>query len=178
MDLKIGMDDYFPPGGSPIPGMKVERGFNEVFNGLDRSGLMDMFSELASSGARLIVSGHSLGSALATLTVPLARAAGISGANILHYNQASPKVGNLAFADYYNSLGVQTFRLVNTYDKVPDLPPGLYVPVGAAATFGADYQNEAQRHNPCCSYSYALFNPTAPYNPKIAVCMDPIGPPV
>jgi hypothetical protein len=33
-------------------------------------------------------------------------------------------------------------------------------------------KNEAQCHNPCCSYSYALFNPSAPYNRGIKPCMD------
>jgi hypothetical protein len=171
MDAKIEMVAYNPPTGSPIKNIQVEQGFYEVFNGLDQGALMGTLSQLASSGGRLIVTGHSLGSTLATLTVPLARAAGITSTNILHYNQASPKVGNSNFQAYYNDLGVQTFRLVNTYDKVPKLPPGAYVPVGVEAPFGADYPTEAECHNPCCSYSYALFSPNAPYNPGIDTCM-------
>jgi hypothetical protein len=171
MDGKTEMVAYSPPTLSPIRGIQVERGFYEVFNGLDQGALMGMLSQLAGSGGRLIVTGHSLGSTLATLTVPLACTAGILSTNILHYNQASPKVGNSNFQSYYNDLGVQTFRLVNTYDEVPKLPPGAYEPVGVEAPFGADYQTEAERHNPCCSYSYALFNPAAPYNPEIDPCM-------
>ncbi|GAA4623994.1 hypothetical protein GCM10023196_022500 [Actinoallomurus vinaceus] len=171
MDEKTKLVPYSPPT-SPIKGVQVEEGFYGVFNGLDQGALMGMFSQLASSGGRLIVTGHSLGSTLATLTVPLARAAGISSTNILHYNQASPKVGDSKFHAYYSDLGVQTFRLVNTYDEVPKLPLQLaYVPVGVEAPFGADYPKERQRHNPCCSYSYALFNPTAPYNRGIDICM-------
>jgi hypothetical protein len=171
MDGKIEMVAYNPPTVPSGSGIKVERGFYEVFNGLDHEALMNAFSFFASSGARLIVTGHSLGSALATLTVPLACAAGIPSTKILHYNQASPKVGNSNFQAYYDDLSVQTFRLVNTYDEVPKLPPGAYVPVGVEAPFGADYPTEAERHNPCCSYSYALFNPDAPYNQAIATCM-------
>lgn len=171
MDGKIKLVPYTPPTASPITDIQVAQGFYGVFNGLDHGALMGTLSELARSGGKLIVTGHSLGSTLATLTVPMACAAGIPKANILHYNQASPKVGNSKFQAYYTDLGVQTFRLVNTYDAVPKLPPGPYVPVGVEAPYGADYPTEAECHNPCCSYSYALFNPTAPYNPEIDTCM-------
>jgi hypothetical protein len=175
MDGKRKMVPYNPPMPSPIEGIQVEQGFYEVFNGLDQGELMAVMSQIT-GGGRLIVTGHSLGSALSTLTVPLACTAGIPSTNILHYNQASPKVGDANFQGYYNNLGVQTFRLVNTYDEVPKLPPGAYVPVGVEAPFGADYPTEAERHNPCCSYSYALFNPTAPYNPGIDTCMAQSNP--
>jgi hypothetical protein len=171
MDGKIELVAYRPPTGSAIRDIKVERGFNAVFDGLDQGALMGTLSQIAGSGQRLIVTGHSLGSTLATLTVPLACVAGIPSTNILHYNQASPMVGNSNFQAYYNDLGVRTFRLVNTYDEVPKLPPGAYVPIGVEAPFGADYPTEAECHNPCCSYSYALFNPTAPYNSGIDTCM-------
>lgn len=172
MDGQTKLVAYTPPATSPITDIQVAQGFYGVFNGLDQGALMDTFSKLASSGGKLIVTGHSLGSTLATLTVPLACAAGIPSNNIMHYNQASPKVGNSKFQAYYTDLGVQTFRLVNTYDEVPKLPMRPeYVAVGVEAPFGADYPTEAERHNPCCSYSYALFNPTAPYNPGIDTCM-------
>jgi hypothetical protein len=169
MDGKIKMVPYTPPASSPISGMQVAQGFYEVFNGLTDAAFSDVLSQTAGLD-RVIVTGHSLGSALATLFIPVQRVSA-PGQTILHYNQASPKVGNSSFQAYYDSLGAQTFRLVNTYDEVPKLPPGAYVPVGVEAPFGADYPTEAERHNPCCSYSYALFNPNAPYNPEIGPCM-------
>ena len=171
MDLKIGLVDYTPPTVSPIKEIKVANGFNGVFSGLDQHALMGTLSQIASNRGKLIVAGHSLGSTLATLTVPLACSAKIPSTNILHYNQASPKVGNSNFQTYYNGLGVQTFRLVNTYDAIPKLPPPPYVPVGVEVPYGADYPTEPERHNPCCSYSYALFHPDAPYNPQMDTCM-------
>ncbi|WP_084265249.1 lipase family protein [Actinomadura macra] len=172
MDGKTKLVPYSPPTKSPITDIQVEHGFRDVFNGLDHGTFMGELSIIANSGKRLIVTGHSLGSALATLTVPLARAAAIPSTKILHCNQASPKVGASKFKDYYGDLDVQTFRLVNTYDEVPKLPPFPYEAVGVEAPFGAKYSSEGERHNPCCSYSYALFNPTAPYNPGIDTCMD------
>jgi len=51
-----------------------------------------------------------------------------------------------------------------------------YEAVGVEALFGADYANEWERHNPCCSYSYALFNPDTPYNQGIDTCMSHSNP--
>jgi hypothetical protein len=171
MDLEIDLTDYSPPTASPVADIKVECGFSDVFKGLDQSTLTEILSQIASVDGKLIVTGHSLGSTLATLTVPLACSQNIPSTNILHYNQASPKVGNASFQTYYESLGVQTVRLVNTYDLVPKAPPGPYVAVGVEAAFGAAYPGILECHDPCCSYSYALFNPSAPYNQGIAPCM-------
>jgi hypothetical protein len=69
---------------------------------------------------------------------------------------------------------------VNTADLVPKLPPPevrvdhqtySYQHVGTEVDFTAAYPTEAEKHSPCCSYSYALFNPTSPVNPTIAQCV-------
>jgi hypothetical protein len=121
----------------------------------------------------LYISGHSLGSAVATLCVPVAVSLGMSSG--LQCNQASPKVGDAAFAKYIDGLPIETYRLVNTYDAVPKAPVNpLYVHVGTEVYFGADYKNEAQKHNPCCSYSYALANPANPVNPDIQSCVKTV----
>ena len=39
--------------------------------------------------------------------------------------------------------------------------------------FTADYSDGAKNHNPCCTYSYALHNPTDPVNPDMA-CVFPV----
>jgi hypothetical protein len=172
VDCHFLLTRYHPPTSSPIEDIKVERGFYSVFNGLDQSALDTALGQVANAGGKLIVAGHSLGSTLATLTVPLARAKNIPSADILHYNQASPKVGDSKFASYYEALDVPTFRLVNLNDEVPKLPPFPYEPVGAEASYGADYPTEAERHNPCSSYSYALYHPSAPYNPANSIRVD------
>ncbi|MGH3380429.1 MAG: lipase family protein [Actinoallomurus sp.] len=172
MDAKTKLVPYTAPTKTPITDMQVAQGFYGVFTGLDQATMKTALSKIASSGGRLIVTGHSLGSTLATLAIPMALAAKIPSTNILHYNQASPKVGNSKFQAYYTDLGVQTFRLVNTYDEVPKQPKQPeYVPVGTEAAFGAAYPTEKECHDPCCSYSYALFNPTSPYNPAMDACM-------
>jgi hypothetical protein len=149
---------------------KVADGFQQVFAGLE-SALSGQLEAL--SGTAITITGHSLGSTLATLAVPLAVSRRLT---VQHYNQASPRVGDKAFADYYGGLGVPSFRLVNTADTVPKLPIGwAYAAVGSEASFTAAYDTEAQKHSPCCSYAYALFHPEDPYNQDIAVCMSELG---
>jgi hypothetical protein len=71
-----------------------------------------------------IVTGHSLGSALATLFVlenSLKQKFDISLISTL----ASPKVGNLEFVHVFNGLPLTSWRIVNTRDVVPKLPPTI-----------------------------------------------------
>jgi hypothetical protein len=170
MDFDYSPVEYTPPTSNPPSGLQTEKGFTTVFNGLDWTGTP---FPSPSQDTSLIITGHSLGSALATLAVPLAIADGWSPDRVWNLPQASPKVGNQNFANYYNTLSIfATWPLVNEYDLVPHMPPGGYVPVGLPATFGADYGSESQNHDPCCCYSYALLNPTAPYNQGISTCMN------
>lgn len=176
-DADFGMDAEFVqvPYTSPIEGapsgMMVENGFAAVFNGL-LEGLVDQLKLVG--GKTLLITGHSLGSTLATLSVPVAVSLGLSGAQ---YNQASPRVGNPAFADYVGGLSIPTFRLVNIYDDVPKMPGSTknapYQAVGQQASFGADYLTEREKHEHCCSYSYALFNGQSPFNPDMDACKPP-----
>jgi len=170
MDAEWAQVPYTSPLENPPSGMNVEQGFYAVFNGL----LGALTSQLnAVSDKTLLITGHSLGSALATLAVPVAVSLGFSGTQ---YNQASPRVGNPTFATYVGGLSIPTFRLVNIYDEVPNAPPSTkerpYQAVGQEASYGADYPTEAEKHDPCCSYSYALFNGAIPYNPNMNSCQS------
>ncbi len=70
------------------------------------------------------VTGHSLGAALATLYV--ARNASDRQLHIARlYTFASPYVGDFEFVKSYNTLGIETWRIANFWDRVPHLPPGL-----------------------------------------------------
>ncbi len=168
MDSEVRLVAYQAPTANPPPGLEVEQGFYAVFNGLQN--LRTQLQGVSTSPTNpLTITGHSLGSTLATLTVPLAVSLGVS---VQQYNQASPRVGNRSFASYYGDLSVATYRLVNTADVVPKLPPFPYVPVGTEASFTASYGTEADNHDPCCCYSYAIFNPENPYNPNIGACLS------
>ncbi|XP_010499568.1 PREDICTED: phospholipase A1-Igamma1, chloroplastic-like [Camelina sativa] len=71
----------------------------------------------------LTVTGHSLGGALALMNAYEAArdVPGLSG-NVSVFSFGAPRVGNLAFKERLNSLGVKVLRVVNKQDIVPKLP--------------------------------------------------------
>ena len=74
------------------------------------------------SSAVVSVTGHSLGSALATLYA-LENAKTDQIRNLLLCTFASPRVGDQAFVTAFNSLGLASWRIDNAPDLVPKLPP-------------------------------------------------------
>ena len=66
----------------------------------------------------LYITGHSLGGALSTLCAFDLR----SRENITHYSFASPRVGNVKFAEEFNRSKITSFRVNNTEDLIPALP--------------------------------------------------------
>jgi len=71
-----------------------------------------------------IVAGHSLGSALATLFVMENDARRRFEVGTL-CTFASPRVGNLEFARRFDQLPIISWRIVNSRDVVPKLPPHI-----------------------------------------------------
>ena len=73
----------------------------------------------------LVVCGHSLGAALCTLyVVENAVKKIINNPTVCTF--ASPRVGNEAFVQAYNNLGLTSWRIVNAPDIVPNLPPDIF----------------------------------------------------
>jgi hypothetical protein len=71
------------------------------------------------------VAGHSLGAALCTLYV-MENAAKKIVSNPTVCTFASPRVGNQAFVQAFNALGLTSWRIVNAPDVVPNLPPDIF----------------------------------------------------
>ena len=125
--------------------IKVHEGFQDVYtvnNDVDESlGSLQtqVFSYLSQdtlpSYSNIWVTGHSLGAALATLAVAdIVTNVNYPGAAIM-YNFASPLVGNQDFVDFFkskigtskcdgnNNINTCSWRVVNTNDIVPKVPP-------------------------------------------------------
>jgi hypothetical protein len=69
---------------------------------------------------KVLVTGHSLGAALATLTAIDMKNAGIS--NIFSYHYGSPRIGNQAFMQYIKNVLPDAHRVVHDCDTVPHVP--------------------------------------------------------
>jgi hypothetical protein len=88
-------------------------------------GVVHSFAEGQTRRARpTVVSGHSLGSALATLFVLENSIKGKFDISLLS-TLASPKVGNLEFKQVFDGLALSSWRVVNVQDVVPKLPPTI-----------------------------------------------------
>ncbi|MFZ0310279.1 MAG: lipase family protein [Candidatus Sulfotelmatobacter sp.] len=72
----------------------------------------------------MVVTGHSLGSALATLFV-MENATKKRFDITTSCTFASPRVGTLEFARAFDQLPINSWRIVNTLDVVPKLPPHI-----------------------------------------------------
>ena len=88
-------------------------------------GVMSQFAEGRTRRDRpTVVTGHSLGSALATLFV-LENSVKHKLDITLSSTLASPKVGNLEFKHVFGALPLTSWRIVNVRDVVPKLPPTI-----------------------------------------------------
>jgi triacylglycerol lipase len=162
----------------------VHAGFYEIYSALSPQ-LRPILTGLTNI-TRFFFTGHSLGSGLSSLAVPdvitntaLKPAA---GQVLLHYNFASPRVGDPQFAYMMNSSGVPTFRVVNTEDIVPDAPPSvigttLYKHIGMPVDFTAQYGSYDANHSLLNAYSYALNNPSDPEGPLPSAALQVVRSP-
>ena len=94
----------------------VEKGFAQLYIQMSQS----IVGPVRQSGAvKVIVTGHSLGGALATLATADLAANGIVASL---YNFASPRTGNLEFTRKLQSAVPVIWRIVNTEDIVTTVP--------------------------------------------------------
>ena len=100
----------------------VHKGFLRAFDSVVVELLHDVRNRLTRlPGARIYVTGHSLGGALATLCALDFHRLNLPVERVVTFG--CPRVGNKHFARLYNAaLGEKTFNLVNEGDPVPLVP--------------------------------------------------------
>jgi triacylglycerol lipase len=158
----------------------VHAGFMAIYASMSPATLVAIKNALAQLGAStkaLYFTAHSLGAALSTLAVPDVIAhAGLdrSKIQIFHYPLASPRVGDSDFYYQYAYQVLPTYRIINTEDIVPDLPPAvvplfgyLYKHIGMPVCYTAQYDSDAGNHQYQHSYYHALKNPYQPEGPIV-----------
>ena len=78
--------------------------------------------------ASYIITGHSLGAALATLAAfDLSRSGMIHASKMQVYNYGSPRVGNFEFVAAFAKERIPIYRIVNSRDPVAHVPPCIKV---------------------------------------------------
>eukprot|EP00249_Psilotum_nudum_P004980 c18473_g1_i1 orf=854-1465(+) len=76
----------------------------------------------ARGGLSTMVTGHSMGGAMAALcALDLTANHDIKDVQVVTFGQ--PRIGNMVFAAYYNALVPRTYRMTHGHDVVPHLPP-------------------------------------------------------
>ncbi|OZM58536.1 hypothetical protein CIB95_02920 [Lottiidibacillus patelloidae] len=99
---------------------KVHFGFLEVYKSC-RNELFAGLKEIDKT-KKVIITGHSLGAALATVfALDLAKNAAFKNIKLINY--ASPRVGNQKFCNAVNKEIAEIVRIVNVHDVVTLLPP-------------------------------------------------------
>lgn len=125
---------------------KVAVGFLEVYNAC-RASFIDVIKGLPEN-LNLYISGHSLGAALSVLSLPdVVKVTKFKSPTL--YNFGCPRVGDNDFVKAYNKLPSQkTFRVVNSSDLVPSVPPPLhYSHVDVPVEFNIQFDNVGQNHS-------------------------------
>ncbi len=97
------------------------KGFYSIYIDI-RENIKEALQKLNGQFDRIFVAGHSLGGALATLTIPDLIDLSISASTITVYTFASPRCADRELAEKLNKSGVKHWRIANTEDIVPTLP--------------------------------------------------------
>ena len=143
--LKIARGSFLPITFASLPRAEVHEGFAYAAFGqlFDREfGLLPHIEKLIGPGSTLIITGHSQGAGLATLThaffhyAALEKRFGLGEKNLAlrSYAFAQPKPGNMQFAMDFAGItgaGATSFVLNNSLDPVPMFPTTHSFSVGA-----------------------------------------------
>ncbi|XP_051130098.1 lipase-like [Andrographis paniculata] len=104
---------------------KVHHGFYSAYYETSlRPGILDAVQKVKEmyGDIRIIVTGHSMGGAMAALcALDLRLTRREENIQVMTFGQ--PRIGNAAFASYYSKIVPNTIRVTHGHDIVPHLPP-------------------------------------------------------
>ncbi|KAK5630848.1 hypothetical protein RRF57_006563 [Xylaria bambusicola] len=105
-------------------GCKVHYGFAKAWDEISGPALAAVkAAKGANPGYRVVFTGHSLGAAVSSLGAAYARKSGLA-VDIINYG--SPRVGNVAFANFVSGQPGVEWRVTHLDDPVPRLPPIVF----------------------------------------------------
>jgi triacylglycerol lipase len=114
--------DYIDPNTGEVLG-RIHTGFRRIADSIINPLAVDAVQQI-NPNKPCYVSGHSLGSALATvLAMDIAMAVPELRPQLQVYVYASPRVGDPQFARSYAKILPNSFRVTNLADPIPTMPP-------------------------------------------------------
>lgn len=129
---------------------KIHSGFANIYKNL--AGQVREIANQLNPSVPCYISGHSLGSALATLAaVDLALKVPKLKQQIRLYTYAGPRVGNPSFAQMHSQMVPNSYRIFNLADSIPLSPPTIfrhdvYLHIGQAWSFLTQYGDVLPNH--------------------------------
>lgn len=125
----LGTDLTFLPvalsaAGTSCSGCLVHQGFQASYNAVSSAAIAAVKKEMSNGNPSFIITGHSLGAAIASIAASSFASQGIQPTV---YTYGEPRNGNAAFTDYINGLisPEEYFRVTHSNDGVPQIPPTL-----------------------------------------------------
>lgn len=124
--------DVIPAGYRPVAGFgQVHGGFQDVYE-CTRASIVAQLPAALAGCQTILLTGHSLGAALAVLAAPdIARAMPPNTIEPRLVTFGGPKVGLVDFATAFDAAIECCYRVVNFLDIVPLVPPDPYLHVGS-----------------------------------------------
>jgi len=99
----------------------VHSGFYNIYSQIKQP-IIDKINELdPTKTKKIVITGHSLGSAIATICAVDLNAIGYT--NSVTYIFASPRIGNQKFAEIVQNISL--YSIINSMDIVPTIPPAV-----------------------------------------------------
>lgn len=110
---------------------------------------------------RVVVTGHSLGGALAILnSIEISNWINIPSSSITVLSFSAPRVGNREFVDHFEKFVYDSWNVVNDCDLVPHVPARAlgYREISSEQWWDdEDWHTCDKRENPSCSSSFCLL---------------------
>jgi pimeloyl-ACP methyl ester carboxylesterase len=163
----------FPTHFPPLPGSNVATGFYEFYQGLqwilpDKSAV-DPTSIIQANQEGIVLTGHSLGGAIATLMMASYLAA-IPALKLSLVTAASPAVGDFQFFTQFNALTSNSFRYINELDIIASFLDLFYYQVNIGFSFHSfDIIPSPACEHSLQTYIYLLSPPGTPCNTNCCI---------
>ena len=162
--------------------IEVEKGFYKIYSNIKNELFNNLFYlKDKYETNQILITGHSLGAAIATLLMYDIITIYPKQFNLLFYNFGSPRVGNQYFIDSIKNANIKLFRVTHYYDIVPHLPQEFlfFNHISREIWYNENNDkyiecNDSLKEDPFCSNSCSPFKCTS-INDHLYYLNTPLG---